>query len=250
MQKRRGSQDGFSLTELMIAMVIIGIFSALAIPSIMEVRYRNSLTEMVNLVERTAVQSRNISIRTRRAAVLEMTESGVWINHLQTADCWSPVIEGCLHQNALDTGIFADASAAMCGGVAVADSADAAAGTLICSPTERILNQQQGFALCYSGRGELFVRTGADANTSCTAVAAATPAAPVTPVAAAADWNRSCSSDPNEDPVSDTVIDPLFDGAVITFNRHEGGTCEGTAISVRRLLLFPTAASPYSKVTP
>ena len=39
---------GFTLIELMIVLVIIAVFSALAVPGVTRVRYRNSLSEMVN----------------------------------------------------------------------------------------------------------------------------------------------------------------------------------------------------------
>jgi hypothetical protein len=97
------------------------------------------------------------------------------------------------------------------------------------------LTPNDPFALCYSGRGDLYLRLGSDSATSCDGTGP--------PVAEQADWVRSCVVNP-------AAADP-FNGAVLYFNRYEDGApsnCDVPAKDVMRGVHVPAGAAPYSRV--
>jgi type II secretory pathway pseudopilin PulG len=243
----------------MVTVLIIGIFSALAIPGIIEIRYRNTLTDSVERVRSAAQMARDLAMKTRNAAVLEVRGDKMWINLLTGPSCLATIDKRCTSQVANRAGVAplyeadglgASAGIALCGGVVRSLSA----------PTEENPNQtcsasatlsvatNTGFGLCYSGSGELRYRVGVDANTVCDATDDHQTAAVV--------WLRSCSLDP-EQGVSVAVALPdgatasLTDGAVLQLNRYDsaGTSCNADdAIDTTRLVKIPINGAPYSEL--
>jgi prepilin-type N-terminal cleavage/methylation domain-containing protein len=230
---------GFSLVELMVVLVIIAIVAAVAAPTLVEVHRRNRLTDMLNLVERSASQTRNLAMQTRRAAVLEMGSGRMWINTLQGSDCWSAVNTRCVHnlgqaasenqERFIDLAdpYYTDSEAYVCG-VSVATMSGSSCAQ------DTVIQGTDSFALCYSGRGDLYLRVGDDSATACDGTGA--------PVAEQSDWVRACAVDPNSD-------NP-FNGAVIYLNRFDAQPSDCTAVAndVMRGVHMPAGASPYSRV--
>jgi len=243
---------GFSLIELMIVVVIIGIFVVVAIPSLIENRKRNELTDLTNMVEQAASQTRNLAMQTRRAAVLEFKDDNMWVNRLSGATCWSGIDQRCtlnLEQrkpNPLDPSIFNlrdpntygdDNGSFMCG-VEVAELNGAGNA---CQAAATMISPGDPFALCYSGDGNLWFRNSGDAATECTDTGA--------PVASAA-WVRSC-----------VIINGgniTFNGARIKFNRFDSAKgditglftdCADPAVmDVTRAVYIPHGGTPYSRI--
>ncbi len=230
----------------MAVVTIIGIFSALAIPGIMQVQYRNTLADSVDRVRSAGAAARDLAMQTRQAAVLEVSSTGVWVNLLTDAGCDSGIAKRCTTAlgRASDgfiplfdaDGVGREAGVAMCGGsVLTMDSADA------CTvDTELVVSD--GFALCYSGAGDLFYRLGGDAGTVC---GVGDP-----PSASATDWIPACSvATAVSVEFTDESTLALKDGGALMLNRYEGDACSSTtnAMDVRRLVYFPSNGSPYSQ---
>jgi prepilin-type N-terminal cleavage/methylation domain-containing protein len=232
MQKRK--QQGFSLVELMIVVVIIAVFSALAIPGITRVRYRNNLSEMLNEVQQIATEARALAMQTRRAVVLEVDPNvKAWVNLLPGSSCstMGNIAQRCVFEADLATINYDLAGATMCTGNQLLLAGD----PLTCSQSSNELVYTTRYALCYSGRGELFVRNSRDANTENCAATGAPSANQV--------WNAVCDQLATTTPNSDT----LLSGVAIPFNRYPKRDCDQVAEDVQRVLFIPTRGAPYSK---
>ncbi len=243
---------GFSLIELMIVLVIIAIFAVIAIPNLIENQKRNELTDLTNMVEQAASQTRNLVMQTRRAAVLEFKADEMWVNRLSGPNCWSGIDQRCtlnLGQknstplvqvpfNLRDPDTYGDENGSFMCGVEVAklngagDACEAAATTI--SPGA-------SFALCYSGDGNLWFRDGDDAEAACTSSGTPVPKN---------QWVRSC-----------VIIDSgdiTFNGARIKFNRFDSSSSDVTGaftdcadpsvMDVTRAVYIPYGGTPYSRV--
>ena len=240
--------QGFSLLELMAVLVIIAIFSALAIPGIMEIQYRNALAESVERVRSAGAAARDLAMQTRQAAVLEVTSSGVWVNLLNGSSCEDGIQKRCTgNQGRASDGFIPlydedslgqRSGTALCGGITLSpDPSSNDACTQ--SPT---LVRADGFALCYSGTGELFYRLGADEGTLCSATG--TPSTDAV-------WQRSCSTQTAVSAAfSDGSTYVAEDGAVLVLNRYEDTPCvnENDALDTRRIVVFPTNGAPFSQI--
>ena len=243
---------GLSLIELMIVLVIIGIFAVIAIPNLIENQKRNELTDLTNMVEQAASQTRNLAMQTRRAAVLEFKSDSMWVNRLSGSPCWSGIDMRCTlnlgqkKDNPLDPSIFDlrdpdtygdDNGSFMCGvEVAVLNTAGDA-----CEPAATTIAPGSSFALCYSGDGNLWFRNSGDAATECTGSG--------NPVAQAM-WVRSC--------VIINAGDITFNGARIKLNRFDSSASDATGAftdcadpavrDVTRAVYIPYGGTPYSRV--
>jgi prepilin-type N-terminal cleavage/methylation domain-containing protein len=229
MPKRK--EHGFSLVELMIVVAIIAVFSALAIPGITRVRYRNSLSEMVNEMQQLATETRALAMQTRRAAVLEINPNvAAWVNLLPSSSCAdaTAVAQRCIYEADLTNASYVSASATMC----PANQLLLSGNPLTCAQSGAQLTDQ--YALCYSGRGELYIRDEEDDNTTCAATTA--PSATVT-------WTPVCDL-----VVADPTAGTLTSGVAIPFNRHQDRDCTEPADDVQRVLFVPKSGAPYSKV--
>ncbi len=233
MQKRK--QQGFSLIELMVVMLIIAVFSALAIPGITKVRYRNHLTEMVNELQQMATEARALAMQTRKAAVLEIVpNSRAWINLLPGSNCSDVrnIAQRCVFEADLANSNYVVADATMCSGEQLLLSG----APLTCGLSSVELDYESAYALCYSGRGELYVRNAADSNTvDCDATG---------PPSTNQVWNAVCDRTLTSQPTAGT----LLSGVAIPFNRHPQRDCGQAAEDVQRVLFIPKSGAPYSKV--
>jgi Tfp pilus assembly protein FimT len=214
----------------MIVAVIIAVFSALAIPGITRVKYRNDLSEMINELQQMANETRALAMQTRKAVVLEVDPNvGAWVNLLPGSSCsdTSAIAQRCVLEADLDKNSYVLASATMC----AADQLLLAGSPLACTVSSTQLTAE--YALCYSGRGELFVRDGADENTVCGVATAPS----------AATWTAVCDRTATA-PTSGA----LLSGVAIPFNRYPSRDCTATADDVQRVLFIPKSGAPYSKV--
>jgi prepilin-type N-terminal cleavage/methylation domain-containing protein len=224
----------FTLIELMVVVVIIGIFSALAIPGILEVRYRNALTDTTAKFRAAAATVRDLSMQTKRAAVLEVRADRAWINLLSGGSCDSQIDQICRETlNFVDPQSTADqAGVVLC-----------SARVLASNGTDTAVLPTSGFSLCYSGAGELWYVTGSN------------PAVcdPGTIPGLQTGWAKAGNTNTPVSTTFVTGVPPLSidDGAAVMFNRiGENTSCTASTIEdVSRFVVFPTSSVPFT-VTP
>ena len=243
---RHPQNSAFTLVEVMIVVVIIGICAAIVAPQLVDHKRSSNLTDLVNLVQQTASQTRSLALQTRHGAVLEVSGSTgkIWVNTLSGPQCWDSISKTCVQTAGhavvpeLDLNVepYLSAEAAMCG---VQVQALTGADTDTPSCDDLSLSATSDFALCYAGNGELYIRVGEDGDTICSVGAAG---------AERGDWSRVCAS---------TGDEGATNGAVIRFNRFDGGSgsCAGGdggtddgVMDVTRAVYLPIGGAPYSKV--
>lgn len=220
---------GVTLIELMVVVAIIGICVAIVVPQLVDHKYATELTDLTNMVQQTASQTRNLALQTRRAAVLEValnaTPKRMWINTLGGPKCTDAVLQTNIQTTGqksaaqpellLDEagGTYAAAGAAVCGASVFAPNSDGSA----CAALSGI-GPAVHFALCYSGSGELWVRD------------------------PSAGWTRACVA----------LGGGGSNGAVLRFNRFSTTgshtDCTTGAVDVARSVYLPIGGAPYSKV--
>lgn len=238
------TQQAFSLVELMAVVVIIGIFSALAIPGIMEVQDRNALTDTTAKFRSVAMKVRDIALQRQQAAVLEVMNDKSWINVLSTGSCEdTQIIQRCTTNAGAPYPHFEAGNAATGAGVAFCGGKMLAlSGSTCVEDSSNVLSVTSGagFAVCYSGAGELWVRPGVDSGTACGSTGDPDPNA---------DWIRPCNSNAEID-VSfvDGSTSTLRDGAIVMFNRYDGVACAAPSNDLPRFVVFPTSSVPYTKL--
>ncbi|MCP4599360.1 MAG: type II secretion system protein [Proteobacteria bacterium] len=229
---------GFTLIEMMVVLTIMAVVCAISIPGIVEITYRNALTSMVNDFQQAAAKTRELAMQTRQAAVLEVRENTIWINLLDGAHCTADLAQRCLtNTGAGGTGeidldeLIAESGSAMCGGYSLTPETNCTTKTPL---------PHAAFAICYSGRGELFVRDDTDDNMEC--------GASTTDQASADAWLQACGTSTAQTIDTVTTSLDIYDGAVVLFNRIDGDCA--VPIGVRRGVFFPSNGMPYSKIAP
>jgi type II secretory pathway pseudopilin PulG len=226
----------------MVVVAIIGVFSAIAIPGIMEIQYRNVLSDSVERLRSAAAAARDVAMQTRQAAVLEVSGTDVWINLIEGPRCTGAIVSRCTTNLGDATGVIklVDSDANATAGVALIGGAVltlSSGGSPQCNTPVAL--PSDGFALCYSGKGELFYRVGTDNNTAC-GLADTTPPPPFT------GWRsqKACSTPSlTHTNVGGTDVG-LWDGAAVLMNRMEGGD----PIDVARGVVFPANGAPMSRL--
>jgi len=135
---------------------------------------------------------------------------------------------------------YKDAKLAMCDGMAMTDCTTTPPGTPLLRPSH-------GFALCYSGRGELHVRLEPDDATVCDVPDGGT----IGELLGQGSWYKTCGVDPATDPETGNAdVGPLLDGASFWFNSFSNGTCSGEQLFSKRVVHLPSVGPPFSKVLP
>ena len=243
---RHPQKRAFTLVEVMIVVVIIGICAAIVAPQLVDHKRSSSLTDLVNLVQQTASQARSLALQTRHGAVLEVSgaDGKIWINVLSGPQCWDSISKTCVQTAGhavvpeLDLNVepYLSAEAAMCG---VQVQAISGADTETPSCDDVSLSATSDFALCYAGNGELYVRASQDGDTACSAGTA---------TAERSAWSRVCASVGDEGGLNGAVIRfNRFDGGSGSCGGGDGGTDDGV-MDVTRAVYLPIGGAPYSKV--
>lgn len=221
---------GFTLIELMVTVSIIGLLSAVAIPSIMLVQNRNTLSEVVSDFQQFGSRARGLAMQTRNATVMTVGPDSVWVDVLDGPDCWSSLPDSGERMGNPSFVDLADplskADAQVCG-------IHYLAGTIAAG---------DAFALCYSGSGELYINDSPawslELDSSTDNDTDSEPDAQET------DWTLTTGTQ-----ATATIADSGYtynEGVVVLFNRG----CGSDAADVERAVYFPIAAVPYSKAAP
>lgn len=241
----RKSKTGFTIMELLAVVTIIGVTSAIAIPGIVQVVYRNKLIDTVSLAQEAATRARAMAMQSNDAVVVEFRPSRIWINRLAGGDCSADIALGgrCASPTTASDGLgYLDLTEKM---LELSGLAQCGAVTLVKSERSDTCDvlelQQSGFALCYNGRGHLFIRNAVDENTACDSTD--------TPEGT---WQFACGqTDEVEVQPPDGETTEISDGTIVLFNRYKSDSvCLGKGVDVRRGLFFPTGGNPYARIVP
>ena len=210
------SNRGFTLVELMVVVAIIGICCAIVVPRLVEHKRTSDLSNLVNMVQQTVAEARNLALQTRRATVVVVSGSTkrISVNTLSGPKCGDGASQSGMaaFEYSADPYQSSASSAAMCGAlVSIGDGTSC--GHMDAGTT---------FQLCYSGSGELYFLSGSGWVRSCVCLPA------------------SCDDEGNPS------------GVVLRFNRFGGGAspsdCSAGALDVTRAVYAPAGGAPYSKV--
>jgi len=252
-------RPGFTLIELMVVLVIIGVFALVTVPHLVEQRRRNVLTDFTNMFEQSAADARILAMQTRRAVVMEYRKDKIWINTLEGANCWDDIAQRCVHNKGqkadddnenefrLDSEEYKHSMVSVCDIRYAAITS--ASGVSQC--TQTVVSLSNTLALCYSGKGELYIRGAEDSGVSCSATGALS--------LGFSDWSKACPLWAAGGTVDDggSGQTTSYSGAMFRANRYgntSGGKCPlggnptGDVLGVTREIYIPAGGAPYSKV--
>ncbi|MBN2716789.1 MAG: type II secretion system protein [Deltaproteobacteria bacterium] len=229
---------GYTLIELMIVVALIAIVAAITVPKITEVNERTALSETVDLVQRSIADARTLSMKTRKAVVVELRQNNLWINVLSGTSCDSSIAKRCFDMgesnraNTVNTATLPVSN--MCNLRVAAIASDS------CTVSADLTGS--GVGLCYNGTGQLWIRQGADTMAECTGTAGAAPNP----------WEKACSPWLGANAAVSSTLSNKFSGADVRFNRGisscpAGSATPAAAQDVTRRVMVPAGGHPYIK---
>ncbi len=209
--------QGYTLIELMLVVILIGIFAGLAADMVGDSKANDLLTKAADNIQGIASRGRSQVLQDHRAYVFEFRASQndpdqFWVNALVDGSCWSAIATHCIESffNIKDSPAYQQAHirVARLSGYRKANLPNSNCGSF---------NPPSIGAICFSGSGDTYFRPANEANADCSSLSG-------TVSTGESGWVRVCGG-----------------GIRFHLNRFNGSQ----AVGVERVVLFPPFDLPY-----